>query len=114
MSILDTDKSNMNIYEELDYRVILRKTIEERKRVDSSSNFQKLATAIRVQKSYLSKVFRETTDLNTDQLFLACEHLEFTSDQKNYLFLLPLSIRWSILMATFCLNQSCREGLVEE
>ena len=46
----------MNIYNELDYRDILKKTIEERKKIDSSITYQAMATYTRIQKAYLSQV----------------------------------------------------------
>ena len=78
----------MNVFEEMDYRRIFRRTIEEQKELDPKMNFQSLALAMRIQHSYLSKVFKQTAELSADQMFLACDHLKFTDDQREYLMLL--------------------------
>lgn len=78
----------MNIFNELDYREVLRKTIEERKKIDSSTNFQAMATHTRIQKAYLSQVIKGVRDLSQDQLYLACEYLNFTPEESEYLKLL--------------------------
>ena len=78
----------MNIFNELDYREVLRKTMEERKKIDSSITYQKLAQYMRIQKAYLSQVIKGARNLSQDQLFLALNFLNFSSEEKNYLFLL--------------------------
>lgn len=78
----------MNIYSYSNYREFLQKTIESQKKLDSSRNFQTLATAMRLQKSYLSKVIKGDADLNSDQLYLACEYLGVGAEATDYLLLL--------------------------
>ncbi|MCO4794243.1 MAG: TIGR02147 family protein [Bacteriovoracaceae bacterium] len=78
----------MNIFNELDYRDVLRKTIEERKKIDSSITYQSMASHMRIQKAYLSQVIKGVRDLNQDQLYLAAQFLNFTSEESEYLKLL--------------------------
>jgi uncharacterized protein (TIGR02147 family) len=78
----------MNVFEEMDYRRIFRRTVEELKELDPKMNFQSLAEAMRIQHSYLSKVLKETAELSADQMYLACQHLKFTAAQSEYLMLL--------------------------
>src|SRR5690348_755634 len=78
----------MNIFSKNDYRKILGAIVPERKRLDSSVNFQKMAAYVRVPKSYLSRVIHGKADLNTDQLFLVCQYLEFNEQESTYMQLL--------------------------
>lgn len=78
----------MNIFNHLDYREILKKTIETRKKIDSTINFQAMATHTRIQKAYLSQVIKGNRDLSQDQLYLAAEYLGFSPEEKEYLKLL--------------------------
>ena len=78
----------MNIYNELDYREILKKSVEERKKIDSSVTYQAMAEHMRIQKAYLSQVIKGIRDLNQDQLYLACDFLSFAPDESEYLKLL--------------------------
>ena len=78
----------MNIYAENDYRKILAASLQEKKSIDSQLNFQRMAEAIRVQKSYLSNVLKGRSQLSADQLFLASNFLGFSIEQANYLNLL--------------------------
>lgn len=78
----------MNIYRESDYRKILIQSVEEKRKLDPSFSNQGLAEAMRIQKSYLSKVFNGKADFSTDQLYLASQYLKFNEEQKQYLFLL--------------------------
>lgn len=78
----------MNIYEELDYRAILRKVVKERKRNDPKCNFQRLAESARLPKSYLSKVVHGEADLSQDQLYLVNGFLAFTAQESEYMGLL--------------------------
>ncbi len=78
----------MNIFDELDYREILRKSIEERKKIDSSITYQSMAAHMRIQKAYLSQVIKGVRDLSQDQLFMACQFLGFLPEENEYLKLL--------------------------
>ncbi len=78
----------MNIFAEDDYRKVLRKTVESRKQLDRSINFQALASAMRIQKAYLSSCLMGRADLSLDQMYLACTYLGFDKSQRDYLMLL--------------------------
>lgn len=78
----------MNIFEEISYRKIIRKAVEERKSLEPEFNFQAMASFVGIQKSYLSKVVAGSADLNSDQLFLVCEYLRFDQNQRKYMALL--------------------------
>lgn len=72
-----------------DYRHILRDLMLEKKdKVSKSYTFQNLATACRVQKTYLTRVFKDEAHLSEDQLYLACDFLGF--DPKDYLWITKL------------------------
>ena len=78
----------MNIYASDDYREILKTVIAEYRLLDDKVNFQNMASHIRIPKSYLSRVVHGKADLSGDQLYLACEFLNFSDKERSYLFLL--------------------------
>jgi uncharacterized protein (TIGR02147 family) len=59
--------------------------VEARKRLDSKINYQNIATATRIPKSYLSKVVNGKADLSSDQLFQVCEFLKLDTAKIEYL-----------------------------
>lgn len=77
-----------SIFGEQDYRIVLRKTAEARKAIDPGYGFQEIAHAARIQKSYLSRVFSLKVHLNSDQLYLAADHLKFSEPEREFLGLL--------------------------
>jgi uncharacterized protein (TIGR02147 family) len=78
----------MNIYTKNCYRTVLRESVEARKILDPDNNFECLANAVRIPKSYLSKVLHAKADLSSDQLHLACVHLQMNDDEFAYMDLL--------------------------
>lgn len=78
----------MNIFKSINYRGILTELIEERRKGDRRWSFQGLAEAIRVPKSYISRVAHGDADLSHDQLYLACDYFELTVDETQYLDML--------------------------
>lgn len=78
----------MNIFPESSYQFILRKIVEERKLIDGAFNFQVMAEATRIPKSYISKVTTGKAHLNSDQLYLVCEFLGFSDLQTRFMMLL--------------------------
>ena len=77
------------IYQSDCYREVLRTSLLSRKKsIGKSYNFQNLASACRVQKSYLSRVMKGDAHLNTDQVFLAAEFLNFNEEERTYVQLL--------------------------
>lgn len=76
-------------YEHDDYKDLLKVTLLERKAtVGSGYTFQAMATACRVQKTYLSRVFNGDAHLNDDQVFLAAEYLGLTAEERRFTQLL--------------------------
>jgi uncharacterized protein (TIGR02147 family) len=78
----------VNIFKYLDYREFINDLVKERKIVDRTMSFQRLASLLRVQKSYLSQVLRGTANLNQDQLFLLISYFQFGEKEAHYLRLL--------------------------
>ncbi|MGE0174072.1 MAG: DUF4423 domain-containing protein [Oligoflexales bacterium] len=78
----------MNIYAQTDYRKILKEVVSERKRLDRTSNFQRLAEVARVPKSYVSRVMGGGAEFSNDQLDAVCNYLGFNDDETSYMLLL--------------------------
>lgn len=78
----------MNVFAERDYRKVLTGCLREKKRIDASMNFSRMAEAIRVQRSYLSNVLGGRAQLSADQLFLASRFLGLGPVETRYLLLL--------------------------
>ncbi|MGE0173361.1 MAG: DUF4423 domain-containing protein [Oligoflexales bacterium] len=75
----------MNIFDEENYKQILKKSILSKKEtLGKPFTFQKLADACRVQKTYLSKILNHDGDLDRDQLYLACKFLGFTDSELTF------------------------------
>lgn len=88
----------MELYTINNYKIALRERLNQQKALYGSSvNYSKLAEACRVQKTYLSKVLKHDGDLSEDQLYLACEFLNFDTEQRDYIFLLYQRDRTQIL-----------------
>lgn len=77
----------MNIFEEMDYREILKKGMAERVKIDKRASFQEMAEFIAIQKSYLSRAIHGHVDLNPDQLYMACQFLRFKDEHIEYTLL---------------------------
>lgn len=78
----------MNIYKSNDLREILNEVMSEKKFLDKKFSFQSMAAFIRVQKPYLSKFMNNRADLNSDQMYMACQFLEMNEEETNYMLLL--------------------------
>lgn len=78
----------MNIFLETSYHQVLRQVVEERKAIDQKFNFQAIAEATRIPKSYLSKVAHEKAHFSPDQMYLVTEFLGMTELQARYMALL--------------------------
>jgi uncharacterized protein (TIGR02147 family) len=78
----------MNIFNNLDYRSVLKNGLQHLKLVKPSATLEKLADYCRIQKTYLSKVLNHGGNLNTDQIYLAAEYLGFNQIQTEFLFLI--------------------------
>lgn len=70
-----------------DYRNKLKTSLLDMKqRLGKPYNFQGLANACRIQKTYLSNVIKMKAHLSTDQIFHACVFLQFNEQKTQYLF----------------------------
>jgi uncharacterized protein (TIGR02147 family) len=75
-------------YQNQSYVELLRHSIERGKRLDSTMTAQRLAQAIGVQKSYISKVLGGGAQLNSDQLYLIGEFYQWSREQLDFALLL--------------------------
>lgn len=86
----------MNVFAHDDYREILKALLDERRRDEADVNYQTLAEAIRIPRSYLSKVIHGRADLSVDQLFLAATFFRLSEDERDYLELLLATARTAL------------------
>jgi uncharacterized protein (TIGR02147 family) len=78
-----------SFYTETDYRNALKSRQKQLKNtLGSAYSVGQMADTIRVQRTYLSKVFAGGADLSDDQLYLALQYLKFIGDEAEYLRLL--------------------------
>lgn len=78
----------MNIFTCRKYHEIISSLLEENKKADVKVNFQAMAIATRIPKSYLSKVKSGKAHLNSDQMYLVCKYLSLSPDETRYMHLL--------------------------
>jgi len=78
----------VNIYKSLDYRKSLELRLAEKRKWERGYTYSKMAEVIGVQQPYLSKVMDGHANFNSDQLFLACEFLQFNPSETEFLLLL--------------------------
>jgi uncharacterized protein (TIGR02147 family) len=77
-----------NIFAETDYRTLLRASVEVKKSIHPKANLNALATAMGIQKPYLSKVLGGSADLSRDQLYLAGIYFGWNPREQEYVELL--------------------------
>jgi transcriptional regulator with XRE-family HTH domain len=85
------------IYQLSDYRRVLEVFVERQKERGIKYTYEKLAEALRIQKSYLSKVLSGQSDLNQDQLYLAAREMELSKEETDFLSLLLEKERSSLV-----------------
>lgn len=79
----------MKIYEFNDYRKLLKAHILEVNRFkEEKLTYEKLASRLRIQKSYLSKIFKGDADLSRDQAYLCSKELDLSEKEEEYFYLL--------------------------
>lgn len=80
----------LSIFLEKSYKTAIRNQLLDRKKnLGKNYNFQALAKSCGIQKTYLSRVFRdEKTHLNSDQLYLAFEYLSFSQEERQFMNLM--------------------------
>lgn len=70
------------------YRELIKSSLEQGKLFDPTLTAQRLAEAVGIQKSYLSKVLNERADFNSDQLYLIGDFFQWTEEQMKFALLL--------------------------
>lgn len=75
----------MSIFSRLDYRENLKTLVENRKKIDSSVTYQRMAEHMRIQKAYLSQVIKGNRDLSQDQLYMAMDYLDLRDHERDFL-----------------------------
>ncbi len=76
-------------FEQQPYHEILNQRLQHLKQhAGKAFNFQNLALACRVQKTYITRFFKGDAHLNNDQLYAACNYLKFSDAECSYIELL--------------------------
>ncbi len=75
----------MSIFNKIDYRENLKTLVENRKKLDSSVTYQRMAEHMRIQKAYLSQVIKGIRDLSQDQLYMAMDYLDLKEHEREFL-----------------------------
>lgn len=78
----------INIFRYSDFRQILKQLVAQKKKTSGDFNFSMLATALGVQKTYLSKVMSGSGQLSADQIYTLAENFSLTKEEHDYLILL--------------------------
>jgi uncharacterized protein (TIGR02147 family) len=79
----------MDLYNETDYKQVLREKIRECRQQDRRLNLKQMARKIPIQYTYLSKALNdEKTHLNEDHLFSLCHQLGLHPEEIEYVYLL--------------------------
>lgn len=78
----------MNIFLSQDYREIIKRRLEDKKKLDKSISYRTMAEHMLIQKPYLSRVLNGYADFNTDQLYMACQYLQMNEEEYHYMGLL--------------------------
>lgn len=78
----------INLYRYLDYRVVIAKLVEEKRKEDPKFKQEDLAEATGIQKTYLSKVLNGVSHLNSDQLYEVLQYFKLDEEMSQYFFLL--------------------------
>lgn len=76
---------NMSIFNKLDYRENIKNLVQNRKKLDSSVTYQRMAEFMRIQKAYLSQVIKGHRDLSQDQLYMAMDYLDLKDHEKEFM-----------------------------
>ena len=78
----------MNIYKYLKYRDALKEAIEIKRRLPGKWTLRQLASATRLQASFLTNVLKGRLHFSADQLYALADHLGFSANERRYLLLL--------------------------
>ena len=77
----------MNIFNKIDYRKNLKLLVENRKKLDTTVTYQRMAEHMRIQKAYLSQVIKGARELSQDQLYMAMDYLDLKDSEREFLTL---------------------------
>lgn len=79
----------MKLFDQDDYREIIRTRVRDLSRQRRSFTLKKVAQAVPMQYTYLSRALnRDDTHLSEDQLYSVCQQLDFFTDELEYVFAL--------------------------
>lgn len=79
----------MRVYDESDYKQVIKKRVAELKKDGSGLSLRKVAQHVPMQYTFLSRVLnRDDAHLSEDQIYAIAELLEFYPDETEFLFLL--------------------------
>ena len=79
----------MNVFIYSCYKRLIKESLELKRKTISSYTFQSMAAYCKIQKTYLSKVINnDNVHLSEDQLFMACEYLQFKNEETEFALLL--------------------------
>lgn len=79
------------------YKDLLKDVLEDRRKsLGKAYTFQAMAQACQVQKTYLSRVFNGEGQLNEDQVFLACNFLGVSDEEREFISLLHRAERSTV------------------
>lgn len=79
----------MNVYEYTDYKKVIKDDLKSEAAKKKFLNLKKLSVFLDIQYTFLSKCLNsDKSHLNEDHLYRACDYLNFTEDEKDYLLLL--------------------------
>ncbi len=78
----------VNVFSFFNYREFLRTALTAARTSRPGFTHRRLAESMRVQPSYLSRVFQGTAHLNADQLYLGGQALRCSAEEVRYLLLL--------------------------
>jgi uncharacterized protein (TIGR02147 family) len=85
---MNKKSKTFSIFATRDYRHALREVVEAKRAINRCMNFQILAEAARIPKSYLSKVLAGTANLSTDQAYIIGGELSLNRTELEYFLLL--------------------------
>lgn len=103
----------MSIFKYKDYQSALSDIIKNSKKSENRVNFSDLAQAMRVQKTYVTRVLKHKAHFSSDQLHLCCEYLKLSPEETHFIFLLLEHGRSNLASRRKQLYQQIREIQVE-
>jgi uncharacterized protein (TIGR02147 family) len=78
----------ITIYNYDDYRPLFRTEVIARKRTDKRVNFNRLATHLKMQSPFLSKILSESAHMSADQIYLTADFFGYDQTKRYYVELL--------------------------